>query len=182
MSAISNVKGSLDLVRAFAALSKARTGASLVMVGEGTAMDACQRLSLELGVDVLFVGAKPYDSVPLWLAAADVFVLPSLNEGTPNVVLEALACGRRVVATRVGGTPDLVTSDTLGTLVRPGDPPALAVALEEALSRPYDPEVVSAALDAADWRSSARRLHASLVAACAGRAASRQPKPVVRVA
>jgi glycosyltransferase involved in cell wall biosynthesis len=175
-------KGSVDLVRAFAALSKRRTRVALVMVGQGAALGECQKLSAELGASVSFVGPKPHREVPAWLAAADVFVLPSLDEGTPNVVLEALACGRRVVATRVGGTPDVVTSDTFGTLVPPADPSALAVALEDALSRPYDPAAVAAAFDAPDWNASARRLHASLVAACEDRAPVRESKTFARVA
>jgi glycosyltransferase involved in cell wall biosynthesis len=124
-------------------------------------------LTRQLGIEVSFVGARPHEEVPQWMAACDVCTLPSWNEGTPNVVLEALACGRRIVATRVGGTPAIVTSETLGILVPPKDPLALATALEKALSldRPFDAEAVSAALDAPDWRDSAQRLHASLVAA-----------------
>jgi teichuronic acid biosynthesis glycosyltransferase TuaC len=159
-------KGAVDLVRAFAALSKRREDASLVMVGAGTAVGECRSLAAELGARVSFVGAKPYEEIPRWMAACDVFALPSWNEGTPNVVLEALACGRRVVATRVGGTPDVVTLDTLGALVPPGDPAALAEALEEALSREYDASVVSQALHAPSWAESAEDLRASLVAAC----------------
>jgi glycosyltransferase involved in cell wall biosynthesis len=136
------------------------------MVGGGAAMEECRRLASELRVDVLFVGPRPHDEVPRWIAACDVFALPSWNEGTPNVVIEALACGRRVVATRVGGTPDVVTSETLGVLVAPRDPGALAVAIEGALAHDYDPMAVSAALDAPDWAMSAKYLHASLVAAC----------------
>jgi teichuronic acid biosynthesis glycosyltransferase TuaC len=159
-------KGSLDLVRAFAALAKRRKNVSLVMVGDGAGMGDCQKLAAELRVGVSFVGAKPHDEVPRWIAACNVFALPSWNEGTPNVVLEALACGRRVVATRVGGTPNVITSDALGVLVPPRDPPAFAIAIEDALSHAYDAEVVSAALDAPDWSESAQCLHASLVAAC----------------
>ena len=165
---IERQKGSLDLVRAFAILTKRRDKASLVMVGDGAGMEDCRQLAAELRVDVSFVGAKPHDEVARWLAACDVFALPSWSEGTPNVVLEALACGRRVVATRVGGTPDVVTSDTLGVLVPPADPPALAAAIGDALalSRAYDAAAVSAALDAPDWGESAERLHESLQAAC----------------
>jgi teichuronic acid biosynthesis glycosyltransferase TuaC len=159
-------KGSLDLVQAFSRLRAWRKDVSLVMVGDGAALSECKKLAAELGVDVSFVGARSHDEVPHWMAACDVFVLPSWNEGTPNVVLEALACGRRVVATRVGGTPDVITSATLGALVRPRDPTGLAAALEDALCLDYDAAVVSAALDAPDWATSAQRLHASLVAAC----------------
>ena len=79
------------------------------------------------------LGPQPLDKVPLWMAACDVLVLPSHSEGTPNVALEALASGRRIVATAVGGTPDLITSAVLGALVPPKDIDALADALVMAL-------------------------------------------------
>ena len=68
---------------------------------------------------------QPLERVP-YLAAADMLVLPSHTEGTPNVVLEALASGRRVVATSVGGVPDLITDKKLGALVPSKNPDALA--------------------------------------------------------
>jgi glycosyltransferase involved in cell wall biosynthesis len=166
---IESHKGSLDLVCAYADLIKRRKNVSLVMVGAGAGLVACQTLARELGVHVLFVGAKPHADIPQWIAACDVFVLPSWNEGTPNVVLEALACGRRVVATRVGGTPDVITSDTLGLLVAPRDPHALALGIETALAEDRDANIISAALAAPDWETSAKSLHASLVAACEAR-------------
>jgi len=97
-------------------------------------------------------------------------VLPSWNEGTPNVVLEALACGRRVVATAVGGTPDVVTSETAGVLVPARNPDALARALGAALAQPYDPASVVAALPTPDWSESAEMLFDSLSLAVQGAA------------
>ncbi|HEU5058499.1 MAG TPA: glycosyltransferase, partial [Kofleriaceae bacterium] len=73
-----------------------------------------------------------------------------------------LACGRRVVATRVGGTPDLVTSSLLGELVPPKEPAALADALNRALATEYDPNAVAAAAQASSWDDSAAKLHAVL--------------------
>lgn len=162
-------KGVIDLVRAAGALH-GRQDVSLVMLGGGARVDECKKLAAELGVRARFVGRRPHDEIPHWLAACDVLALPSWNEGTPNVVIEALASGRRVVATRVGGTPDVVRSTVLGTLVAPKRPGAFAAALDEALRTPYDPNVVSSALDAPDWPGSARRLYDSLSAALANRA------------
>ena len=96
------------------------------------------------------------------MAACDVLTLPSHAEGTPNVVLEALACGRRVVASSVGGIPDLITSDALGALVPPRDPKALAVALAHALATPYDPDEVARLGARGGWDASAAALHAVL--------------------
>jgi glycosyltransferase involved in cell wall biosynthesis len=110
-------------------------------------------------------GAQPLTQVPIWMAASDVVVLPSHNEGMPNAVLEALACGRRVVASAVGGVPDVITGDTAGALVPPRQPDALAAALTQALRTPYEPAAVIAQGAHGGWEASAAALHAVLVAA-----------------
>ncbi|MEW6752656.1 MAG: glycosyltransferase [Candidatus Latescibacterota bacterium] len=104
-----------------------------VLVGDGTLRPELERQAREGGLAdrVLFAGRRPSDEVPLWMNAADVLVLPSLSEGRPNVVLEARACGLPVVATRVGGTPELVRHGETGLLVEPEDPAALAAGLGE---------------------------------------------------
>lgn len=166
---VTQAKGAFDLVRAFAAGGEHLRAAQLVMVGDGAEHAACERLARELGVSASFVGAQAHELVPGWLDACDLLALPSWNEGMPNVVLEALASGRRVVATRVGGIPDVVTSE-LGELVPPRDVPALAQALERALAQPYDPAAISAGLARPDWAGSARLLYQSLLDALAERA------------
>ncbi len=77
-----------------------------------------------------------------WVAASNLFCLPSHAEGLPNAVIEALASGRPVVASRVGGIPELVDSEC-GILVPPQNPSALADALSEALARPWDELAIS---------------------------------------
>ncbi len=151
-------KGVLDLASAMRAVPEA----DLAVVGGGEE-ESRLRVALEpLGDRARMAGERPHEEVPIWMAAADLVVLPSWNEGTPNVVIEALACGRRVVATAVGGTPDLVSSPVLGVLVPPRSPAALAAALNEALATDYDPRAVVAAAHATSWDDSAAQLHAVL--------------------
>lgn len=165
-------KGAFDLVRALAWSGAELRNTELVMVGDGAGLDACRRLAGRLHVPVHFVGTRPHDEIPQWLAASDLLALPSWNEGMPNAVLEALASGRRVVATRVGGIPDLVTSE-LGTLVPPGKPGPLAMAIERELGMDYDPERVAQAAHVPSWQKSAEMLKASLLAALESRARGR---------
>ncbi|HTQ04120.1 MAG TPA: glycosyltransferase family 4 protein [Polyangiaceae bacterium] len=167
---VAAAKGALDLVRAFAMAGERLRGTRLVLVGDGADFVECGRLAETLRVDATLVGAEPHERIPLWLAACDLLALPSWNEGIPNVVLEALASGRRVVATHVGGIPDVVSSDELGELVAPRDPAALAAALERAVATPYDPMRVSSALPTPSWEGSAELLHRSLLAALEARA------------
>jgi len=151
-------KGVLDLASAMAAVEDA----DLAVLGGGEAAGRLEAALAPLGERARMLGERPHDEVPIWMAAADLVVLPSWHEGTPNVVIEALACGRRVVATRVGGTPDLITSPLLGTLVPPKSPDALAEALNRALATDYDPAAVAAAAHGSSWDDSAARLHAVL--------------------
>ncbi|MGE5186996.1 MAG: glycosyltransferase family 4 protein [Acidobacteriota bacterium] len=155
-------KGVLDLAAAWALVARQAPEATLAVIGAGALAD---ELAARVGPTVRLVGAQPFDRVPVWMAAADVIVLPSHVEGTPNVVLEALASGRRVVATAVGGVPDLITSPVLGTLVPPRDPEALAGALVQALRSSYDPAEVARHGARGGWAASAAALHDVLVAA-----------------
>ncbi|HEY4104111.1 MAG TPA: glycosyltransferase family 4 protein, partial [Polyangiaceae bacterium] len=140
---VTQAKGAFDLLRAYAAARPRLPNARLVVVGDGAELENCKKLGQELSDTISFVGAQSHDRIPLWLAACDALALPSWNEGMPNVVLEALASGRRVVATRVGGIPE-VLSPELGILVPPRELAALERALETILSESYDPNAVSA--------------------------------------
>jgi teichuronic acid biosynthesis glycosyltransferase TuaC len=155
-------KGPIDLANAWHAVKRHVPEATLAIVGGGPLKDEVQRI---VGDSALVVGPQPLERIPLWMAACTVLVLPSHAEGTPNVVLEALASGRRVVATRVGGVPDLITDKKLGVLVPAGDPDALADALVLALREPYDPEEVARLGARGGWAASAAALHDVLVAA-----------------
>jgi glycosyltransferase involved in cell wall biosynthesis len=167
---VTREKGAYDLVRAIALGSPRLREAHLVVLGDGSGFEECRELAQELGIRASFVGARPHDEVATWLGACDVLALPSWNEGMPNVVLEALASGRPVVASRVGGIPDVIDSDASGRLVPPRDPEALARALERVLGEPHDPERISTELDVPDWEGSARAVHGSLLRALEGSA------------
>ena len=98
----------------------------LCLVGDGPDREATEQLAHDLGIvdRCLFLGYQ--DDVAPFYAAFDALVLPSANEGTPVSAIEALAGGRPVVATRVGGVPDVVRDGVDGFLVEPGDVDALA--------------------------------------------------------
>jgi glycosyltransferase involved in cell wall biosynthesis len=119
-------KNVLRLARAFARHGEG----TLVFLGEGPLRGA-----LEGRPGIRLVGAVPHERIPRWLAAADVVCQPSLVEPFGLVTLEALACGRSVVATRVGGPPEFVPPEA-GVLVDPADEDALAAALSAAAALP----------------------------------------------
>lgn len=152
-------KGIRELCAAYAIARQGIPDLRLVIVGDGEERQSCDQFAACHDGRVVVAGAWPHEHVPLWLAAADALVLPSWHEGTPNVVLEALACGRRVVATRVGGTPDLITSAKLGDLCEVKNPHGLALAMIRAACTPYDPAQVAAMGSRGDWHRSAAALY-----------------------
>ena len=151
-------KGVLDLAAAFAAIATQHPTLHLAIVGGGEAQPPLEALAARWPGRVTLAGPRPLPEVPTWMAACDVLVLPSWAEGTPNVVLEALASGRRVVASAVGGIPDLVTDPMLGELVPTRDPGALSAALGRAALLDYDPATVAARGARGSWADSAARL------------------------
>ena len=140
------VKGHADLLHAFRTVHETRPETRLALLGDGPLRSALEEQARRDGTQsaVRFVGHVAYDRVPDWIAAADSLVLPSLNEGTPLAALEALTSGRPVVGTKVGGIPEVVRDETLGRIVGPGDPDALAVAMQQVLDAEWDVEKLHA--------------------------------------
>jgi len=138
-------KGLRELVEAAVALHPARPKLHVYMVGEGPDTPVIEGL-IRHHQAAGFIHLMPrcsFDEVAVWMAAAHIVTLPSYMEGCPNVVLEALACGRPVVATNVGGIPEIL-SDRCGRLVPPQDPGALAGALAAVLDAVWDESDISA--------------------------------------
>ena len=139
------VKGFDYLLEALAKASRDDPRLRLVLVGDGSLRASLAARAEALGITegVRFVGAVRHDQVPAYLAAADIVVVPSIRyggyvDGLPNVALEAMAAGRALVATRVGGLPDLVDPDKTGVLVGERDTEALT---RELLTLAGDPEL-----------------------------------------
>jgi glycosyltransferase involved in cell wall biosynthesis len=121
-----SVKGHRYLLEAAALVAEAMPDAAFLVVGRGDLLAALQQTARALGVEerVFFLGYRP--DVPGLLQAMDVFVLPSLSEGLPLSLLEAMGAGKPVVATAVGGIPEVVADGETGLLVPPADAGALA--------------------------------------------------------
>jgi teichuronic acid biosynthesis glycosyltransferase TuaC len=164
---LKETKGVLDLAAAFETFAAAHPEIHLAIVGGGEARGALDAMSARWPGRVTLAGPRPLGEVPTWMAACDVLALASWAEGTPNVVLEALASGRRVVATAVGGVPDLLTDPALGELVPARDVPALAAALVRVAGVDYDMHEVGRLGARGGWAESAKRLFDVLTAASA---------------
>jgi glycosyltransferase involved in cell wall biosynthesis len=124
------VKGLETLLEAMARLRQRRPGAVCLVVGDGPESGRLRAHARRLGLGGTVVWAGPLPEAARYFAALDVYVTSSLGEGLPLGVLEAMAAGLPVVATRVPGHVDTVTEDVTGLLVAPRDPGALAEAVE----------------------------------------------------
>lgn len=159
------VKGVDTLLKAFAAMTALRPEASikLYIVGSGYLESDLKRLASELRItnDVVFVGRVPHNELPVWMNAADCLCLPSLSEGHPNVVMEALACGIPVVASAVGAIPDFVTDKT-GYLIVPKNHAELAERLTKCLLKAYLKENIRDTVSKMSWKACAEMYYDTL--------------------
>jgi glycosyltransferase involved in cell wall biosynthesis len=138
-------KNPLRLLQAFTKVRATRPDAMLAFVGDGPLRGALDAgiAARDLSAAVMLPGALPHDQVATWLAAADLLALPSLVEPLGIVALEAMASGRPVVATTVGGTVEVV--GRAGAIVDPLDPDAIASGLLDVLADPPSVAVCRAA-------------------------------------
>lgn len=171
-------KDPLTLLQAVSLLRDRHPEIRLAYVGDGPLAGAVDAGARRLGMEGIVVrpGVLPHDEVSRWIAACDVLSMVSRVEPLGVVALEALASGRPVVATAVGGAREVVPADGPGRVVWPGDPEALAAALAALIDAPPRPEECRAAALAHRIDAQAARVEAVLARA-AGRAEASLPNP-----
>lgn len=135
---------------------------TLLVVGDGTQRSVLEGKAARLGLDVIFTGWLPSERLPEYLSACDALILPSVAEGLPTVVLESLACGTPVVATRVGGVPDLVRDWHTGRLVEELTPSSWGDAVCDVLDGIWSVKAISQSVSEYSMESVCRRLDAAL--------------------
>ncbi|MBT9492890.1 MAG: glycosyltransferase family 4 protein [Paucibacter sp.] len=147
------LKGHRFLIEALATLQTTHPQARLVIVGEGPERSNLLALARRLGVDhrVTLTGALPNADLLRWYSAADLLLLASSREGWANVLLEAMACGTPVVATAVGGSPEVVADPVAGVLVEQASGTSFAAAIRHMLSEPIDRVAVRAYAENFGW-------------------------------
>lgn len=113
---------------------------------------------LNLGEQVKLLGSVPSESLPLWMNAANLFVLPSLSESFGVVQIEALACGKPVVSARNRGSEEVITSDEYGLLAEPANSEDLAEKILVALDREWDQDVIVRYADRYTWENVVKKI------------------------
>jgi len=134
------IKGHKYLVEAIQKVAKHRKDVLCIIVGSGDLKSKLERQIRKAGLKdhVKLVGGRPHDEIPIWMNACDLFVLPSMNEGNPTVMFECLGCGTPFVGTKVGGIPEIITSEDYGLLCEPANPEELAKNILLALDKEWD--------------------------------------------
>lgn len=137
---LEEVKGHKYLIESISNVVKHRRDFVCLIVGVGKLEKKLDRQirSANLQDCIKLIGSKPHNEIPLWINACDIFVLPSLREGNPTVLVECLGCGKPFVGTKVGGIPEIIVSDEYGLLVKPGNSNELAEKILKALDRVWD--------------------------------------------
>ncbi len=130
------VKGNRFLISAFASILNEFQDLKLLIIGDGSQRSVLEKQCQEFGISehVIFAGIR--EDVPSLFYIMDVFVLPSINEGMGRAIIEAMVCGRPVIASATGGIPELVRDGIDGVLVPPADVQRLAEAMKEFVSNP----------------------------------------------
>ena len=150
-------------VEALAYVRRNGYNAVLVIIGKGPKESEIKAkaasLNLREGEDLILMGRVTHERVLFWMKEADVLILTSDNEGMPSVILESLSLGTPVVATAVGGVPEVVIDGVNGFLCRRNDPIDIAMHLIEALSRSWDEEILKSSVKAYAWTSLSERLY-----------------------
>ena len=169
-------KGLIELVEAMAALRPQKPFVRCYLVGDGPDKPPIEQAIARVNAAeiITFIPPCATAEVARWMAAADLVTLPSYREGCPNVVVEALAAGRPVVATNVGGIPELM-DNTCGRLVPAMNVPALTRGLAETLAEPWDAQQI-AARHSRSWGDVAEDVYGVLEQAIANARRARSSK------
>jgi teichuronic acid biosynthesis glycosyltransferase TuaC len=153
VGSLDQVKGGQYLIEALKRMGEnLENPPHLIMVGDGPLQEALlfQTRCWGIANRVSFVGKRPHDEIPIWMNAADIFCLPSIREGRPNVLMEALACGTPAVASNVGSVPEIIQKEN-GRLARVADPKDICRQLLACLKERWDQKAIRKTVGNFTW-------------------------------
>jgi glycosyltransferase involved in cell wall biosynthesis len=138
------VYGLKYLIKAFKIIKQTKKNITLIIGGDGSQRNHLETLTKQLGIakDTIFTGKIPRDEVPQYYSASDIVVIPSLQEAFGLVVSEAMACGKPVIGSNIGGIPDQITNGYNGFLVTPKDHKLIAKKILYLLKNPKERKIM----------------------------------------
>lgn len=154
LAALEPYKGQEYLIRAMKTVASSRKDLVLYIVGKGSLKGYLQSLIDEYGLKeqvVLAGGDKSDEEIALWMNCCDLFVLPSISEGNPTVMFEALGCGKPFIGTYVGGIPEIIVNEDIGMLVNPGDSDSLSAIMLKAHDKTWNEDRIREYANRYSW-------------------------------
>ena len=160
IGSLAEIKGHKYLIDAMKEVVKQKKNTLCIIVGDGKLKNKLKKQIRKAGLEnyVKLVGGKPHNEIPIWMNACDAFVLPSLRESFGIVQIEAMACGKPVVATYNGGSEEIITSEDYGFLVEPANPEELAEKILIALHKEWDSEKIRKYAEQFRWVDIAKEI------------------------
>jgi len=153
-------KGVMELIEGFNQIKEQHPNLELVFAGSGSMLETLVKYvsTYDLEEKVTFLGNVDHNELPAWLSNAKALCLPSYNEGVPNVVLESMAAGTPVLATNVGGIPEVVDESICGKLIPPKDVNAVANGLNELLTGQFSRDKIKLHAAKFTWQKNKNQL------------------------
>jgi len=154
------IKGHCYLIEAIKKILLTYNDILCIIIGHGDKSKLNDQIkSLGLESHILIVNGVPHEKIPIWINACDLFVLPSLDEGSPTVLPEVMACGKPTIAASVGGIPEIIREKDIGLLVRAKDSDEIAEKILLALEKKWDAhKIAQYAKDNYTWENISKRM------------------------
>lgn len=150
---LKTVKGADFLADIISYTAKTHPDVHLYIIGQGVLERKIKEQFAEKNIEnkVSFLGVQPHGQIALWMNAVDLLIVPSRNEGVPNVMLEAMSCGLPVVAARIGGVPEILCDGITGILCDEAQPSQLSNAVIRSLNRDWDTAAIEKLAKQYSW-------------------------------
>lgn len=160
VGALLPTKGYPYMIDALKEVVNVRNDFHYYIVGSGKLKNSLKKQIQVTGLSdyITLIGGKPHGDIPLWMNACDIYMLPSINEGNPTVMFEALGCGRPFIGTKVGGVPEIISSNDYGILVEPANSFDLADKILQALDRKWNNDQIIAYAERFNWDTIAKEI------------------------
>jgi asparagine synthase (glutamine-hydrolysing) len=154
------IKGHKHLIEAIGEVVKHRKDILCIIIGSGELKNKLQKQIKKAGLEkyIILAGGRPHNEIPIWMNSCDVFALPSLRESFGVVQIEAMACGKPVVATYNGGSEEIILSDELGYLTKPKNSAELAKIMLKALDKEWNNEKIIEYAKQFMWKNVAKNI------------------------
>ncbi|WP_230628771.1 MULTISPECIES: glycosyltransferase [Methanosarcina] len=158
ISNLIDIKGHKYLIEAIGNIAKTRSDIYCIIAGKGYLLETLEQQIKDFKLEdyIKLVGWIPDDEIPIYINTSDFFVLPSLGEGNPIVMFEAIGCGKPFIGTKVGGVPEIIASEDYGLLCEPASSEALEKTIMLALNKNWDTFKIKEYAESFTWKNIAK--------------------------